>query len=58
MEIQPTRRTDGNETDQESAVDDDDDTDNEPRLENYAIEELERTLARYIRNEQYEQAAA
>lgn len=58
MEIQPTDESDGNETDQESAVDDDDDTDNEPRLENYAIEELERTLARYIRNEQYEQAAA
>lgn len=57
MEIQPTDESDGNETDQESAVDDDDDTDNEPRLENYAIEELERTLARYIRNEQYEQAA-
>lgn len=29
----------------------------EPKLENYAIEELERTLARLIREEQYEEAA-
>lgn len=29
----------------------------EPRLENYAIEELERTLARHIEREEYEQAA-
>lgn len=28
-----------------------------PKLENYAIEELERTLARLIREEQYEEAA-
>ncbi|MCH5345977.1 MAG: bifunctional nuclease family protein [Muribaculaceae bacterium] len=30
---------------------------NTPRLENYTIEELERTLARLIENEDYEQAA-
>lgn len=38
----------------------DDSTDpgvNTPRLENYTIEELERTLARLIENEDYEQAA-
>lgn len=29
----------------------------EPRLENYAIEELERTLSRHIEREEYEQAA-
>ncbi|MDE5687777.1 MAG: bifunctional nuclease family protein [Paramuribaculum sp.] len=29
----------------------------EPKLENYAIEELERTLERLIRDEQYEEAA-
>ncbi|MCM1519852.1 MAG: bifunctional nuclease family protein [Lachnoclostridium sp.] len=29
----------------------------EPKLENYAIEELERTLERLIRNEEYEEAA-
>lgn len=29
----------------------------EPRLENYAIEELERTIARLIENEEYEKAA-
>lgn len=33
------------------------DTDPEPKLENYAIEELERTLARLVEDEQYEQAA-
>ncbi len=30
---------------------------NEPKLENYAIEELERTLDKLIREEQYEEAA-
>lgn len=29
----------------------------EPKLENYAVEELERSLARFIRQEEYEQAA-
>ncbi len=32
-------------------------TDPEPRIENYSIEELERTLARLIEQEQYEEAA-
>lgn len=32
-------------------------TDPEPRLENYAIEELERTLAKLVDDEQYEKAA-
>ena len=32
-------------------------TEKEPRLENYAIEELERTLAKLIENEEYEEAA-
>ena len=29
----------------------------EPKLENYAIEELEKTLARHIEREEYEEAA-
>ena len=29
----------------------------EPKLENYAIEELESMLAKYIDNEEYEEAA-
>lgn len=33
------------------------DTEPEPKLENYAIEELERTLAKLVEEEQYEQAA-
>lgn len=32
-------------------------TEQEPRIENYTIEELERTLARLIEQEQYEEAA-
>ena len=57
MEIQQSDDTDSNDPDNGRSISDDDITDNEPKLENYAIEELERTLARYIRNEQYEQAA-
>lgn len=36
---------------------DDTTTEPEPRIENYTIEELERTLARLIEQEQYEEAA-
>ncbi|MDE6490221.1 MAG: bifunctional nuclease family protein, partial [Muribaculaceae bacterium] len=57
MEIQQSDDPDSNDPDNGRSISDDDITDNEPKLENYAIEELERTLARYIRNEQYEQAA-
>lgn len=35
----------------------DDETPSEPKLENYAIEELEAMLAKHIDNEEYEQAA-
>ncbi len=45
---------------EESETEADDDTETgpgEPRLENYAVEELERTLARHIEREEYEQAA-
>lgn len=35
----------------------DDDAATEPKLENYAIEELESTLAKLIENEEYEEAA-
>lgn len=44
----------------EAATDEEETSDVEaagPKLENYAIEELERTLARLIREEQYEEAA-
>ena len=38
-------------------ADDDSENRNEPRLENYAIEELERTLEKLIETEEYEKAA-
>lgn len=37
--------------------DDENTTEQEPRIENYSIEELERTLARLIEQEEYEEAA-
>lgn len=54
--VMEEQHTDSDDTATEPSADGDT-PDNEPRLENYAIEELERTLARHIRNEQYEQAA-
>lgn len=54
--VMEEQQTDSDDTATEPSADGDT-PDNEPRLENYAIEELERTLARHIRNEQYEQAA-
>lgn len=54
--VMEEQQTDSDDTATEPAADGDT-PDNEPKLENYAIEELERTLARHIRNEQYEQAA-
>ncbi|MDE5982223.1 MAG: bifunctional nuclease family protein [Duncaniella sp.] len=46
------------EEESETETDDDNETGpGEPRLENYAVEELERTLARHIEREEYEQAA-
>lgn len=54
--VMEEQQTDSDDTATEPAADEDT-PDNEPKLENYAIEELERTLARHIRNEQYEQAA-
>ena len=45
----------------EKPADDDENEDNftieEPKIENYAIEELERTLAHLIETENYEEAA-
>ena len=52
MEVQG--ENDEAETDEEDAAEA---PHGEPKLENYAIEELERTLARLIREEQYEEAA-
>ena len=40
-----------------SADEADDDNRSEPKLENYTIEELEKTLARLIDREEYEEAA-
>lgn len=54
--VMEEQQTESDDTATEPAADEDT-PDNEPKLENYAIEELERTLARHIRNEQYEQAA-
>jgi len=40
-----------------SIMNTEDDNANEPKLENYAVEELERTLERLIEQENYEEAA-
>lgn len=50
MEIVPENENEENENAEEE-------TRREPRLENYAIEELERTLAKLIEDEEYEEAA-
>lgn len=47
----------GEDSDNTESSDTADDIVREPKLENYAVEELERTLEKYIRNEQYEEAA-
>lgn len=44
------------ETDSDISVSDHSDTPQEPRMENYTIEELERTLSRLIDEERYEEA--
>lgn len=44
-------------SDDKEVLSDDDFRFEEPKIENYAIEELERTLAHLIENEDYEQAA-
>lgn len=57
MEIAEEAPDDGSDT---SAFGDEDDIasgHSEPKLENYAIEELEKTLARHIEREEYEEAA-
>lgn len=60
MEI---RETDGDESGNSDSTDADDFSDDinsirqEPKLENYAIEELEKTLQRLIEREEYEEAA-
>ncbi len=41
----------------DNIIADDEQVNDEPRIENYTIEELERTLDRLIREEQYEEAA-
>ncbi len=43
--------------DDDNIIADDEQVNDEPRIENYTIEELERTLDRLIREEQYEEAA-
>ncbi len=43
--------------DDDNIIADDEQINDEPRIENYTIEELERTLDRLIREEQYEEAA-
>ncbi len=43
--------------DDDNIIADDEQVNDEPRIENYSIEELERTLDRLIREEQYEEAA-
>ncbi len=51
MEIQDAEQEDGAESEVADEVSD------EPKLENYAVEELERTLAKLIEREEYEEAA-
>ncbi|MDE6048790.1 MAG: bifunctional nuclease family protein [Paramuribaculum sp.] len=46
-----------NEDDADETAENDSPVDREPKLENYAIEELERTLEKLISEEQYEEAA-
>ncbi len=55
MEIQDAEQEDGAEVGDESEVADE--VSDEPKLENYAVEELERTLAKLIEREEYEEAA-
>lgn len=55
MEIQDAEQEDGAEVGDESEVADE--GSDEPKLENYAVEELERTLAKLIEREEYEEAA-
>lgn len=55
MEIQDAEQEDGAEVGDESEVANE--VSDEPKLENYAVEELERTLAKLIEREEYEEAA-
>lgn len=57
MEIRETEADDAGNSDTEDFTDDIDDIRQEPKLENYAIEELEKTLQRLIEREEYEEAA-
>lgn len=55
MEVRPEEGTD--EADETPAEEDLPPTHREPKLENYAVEELERTLEKLIKEEKYEEAA-
>ncbi len=57
MEIRETEADDAGNSDTDDITDDIDDIRQEPKLENYAIEELEKTLQRLIEREEYEEAA-
>lgn len=56
MEVKEEGADDSRE-DHDDVFTDDATGDREPRLENYAVEELEKTLARLIEREEYEEAA-
>lgn len=55
--ILEVQNADGSEVDTSADDDEEPVTNTEPKLENYAIEELERTLERLIEREEYEEAA-
>lgn len=57
MEIRETEANEAGSSDTDDITDDIDDIRKEPKLENYAIEELEKTLQRLIEREEYEEAA-
>ncbi len=57
LEISPEEEADGEATADDAADSPGSGEPNMPRLENYAVEELEKTLARLIEREEYEEAA-
>lgn len=57
MEVKEEGADDSREDHDDVFTDDASEGDREPRLENYAVEELEKTLARLIEREEYEEAA-
>lgn len=57
LEISPEEEADGEATADDATDSPGSGEPNMPRLENYAVEELEKTLARLIEREEYEEAA-